>query len=559
MVSKVKRLLLFAGLGITAGASFEWSFGWILIQASMIIMFACLFDIHNHAAQAAGATAAYVSLLLLAGDWGATNGVDPSNTRPAPHRHSGLSRPAASRRGGRVVRMAREGGQILPVSLALLVIVAGFFYLMVNAGQAVTEKIRVTNAADAAAYSAGIVEARALNFDAYMNRGIVANQMAIAQMVSFASWIDYFAHAADNIAYTAADIDRFMLPEPRIIPLEAAFGGSEVVARYFGGGSSVSDYAAYVIDAAGIPIAAHAIASNGLALAEGAVQINLTAGIRQRDVARQVVKAMDPKLDAEVVLVTHGFDTFTKSWSGDDRERLKQVAMRSRDEFTRERNWTIDGHGIGVRHPSLKKRGGTDLVGYDEWRGVDTLELHGQRFGCGRFRLSWCDDIKEPIGWGGIEVDAGGDDAGRGYHGNAYGENPTTANKSDEVMRQPKYAVYTGLPSVREIADVDPDHEAVTGITVRVWKKQADTLTSGGAATLKPSGALQVFDDHPANGDMVAMSRAQVFFDRISPRADSKTELGSLYNPYWRVRLVAPLTADKAYAATKQGGLVLPP
>jgi hypothetical protein len=125
-------------------------------------------------------------------------------------------------------------------------------------------------------------------------------------------------------------------------------------------------------------------------------------------------------------------------------------------------------------------------------------------------------------------------------------------------MRRPRYAVYSGLPSVREIADVDPDHEAVTGITVRVWKKQADTLTSGGAATLKPSGELQVFDDHPANGDMVAMSRAQVFFDRISPRADSKTELGSLYNPYWRVRLVAPLTADKVYAATKQGGLVLP-
>jgi hypothetical protein len=291
------------------------------------------------------------------------------------------------------------------------------------------------------------------------------------------------------------------------------------------------------------------------------VQINLTAGIRQRDIAKQVVQAMDPKLDAEVVLVTHGFDTFTKSWSGDDRERLKQVSMRSRDQFTRERNWTIDGFDIPFvrKDPSLKKRGGTELVGYDEWRGVDTLELHGEKFGCGRFGLSWCDDIKEPIGWGGIEVDAGGGDAGHGYHGNAYGDNPTTADRSDEVMRQPDYTFYSGLPAVREIADVNPDHEAVTGITIRVWKKQADTLTSGGAATLKPSGELKVFDDHPAKGDMVALSRAQVFFDRISPRADGKTELGSIYNPYWRVRLVAPLAADKAYAATKQDGLVLPP
>lgn len=464
-----------------------------------------------------------------------------------------------TRRGFALHRFARERGQVLPVSIALMVIVSALFYLMVNAGQAVTEKMRVTNAADAAAYSAAVVEARALNFDAYMNRGIIANQMAIAQMVSFASWIDYFAHAADNIVSTAADIEWFMLPDPRIIPLEVAFGGSEFVAEYFGG-QSVSDYAAYVIDAAGFLIAAHDIASNGLALAEGAVQLNLTAGIRQRDVARKVVQAMDPKMDAEVVLVSHGFDTFTKSWSGDDRARLKDVAMRSRDQFTRERNWTINGFDIPLvrSDPSLKKRGGTELIGFDEWRGVDTLELHGERFGCGRFGLSWCDDIKEPIGWGGIEVDAGGGDAGHGYHGNAYGENPTTARKSDEVMREPDYTFYSGLPAVREIADVDPNHEAVTGITIRVWKKQTDTLTSGGAAQLKPSGQLQVFADHPAKGDMVALSRAQVFFDRISARADGKSELGSIYNPYWRVRLVAPTDADKLYAATRQDGLGIP-
>ena len=456
-------------------------------------------------------------------------------------------------------RLMRQRGQVLPVSIALMMIVSGLFYLMVNAGQTVTEKMRVTNAADAAAYSAAVLEARALNFDAYMNRGIVANQMAIAQAVSFASWIDYFAHAADHIAATAAEIEEFMLPDPRIIPLEAALGGSEFVAEYFGG-QSVGDYAAYAIDGIGGFITALNFASVGLSTAQDAVQVNLTAGVRQGEVAQQVVRAMDPALDAEVVPVTHGFDTFTKSWSGDDRERLKQVAMNSRDQFTRERNWTIDGFDIPLvrSDPSIKKRGGTEIIGYDEWRGVDTLELHGQRFGCGKLGLSWCDDVREPIGWGGIEVDAGAGDAGHGYHGNAYGENPTTASRADSVMRQPGYAIYSGLPSVHEITDTDPKNDAVTGITIRVWKKQSDALTSGGAAQLKPAGQLQVFDDHPAAGDMVALSRAQVFFDRIAARADGKSELGSLYNPYWRVRLVAPTEADKGYAAGKQGGLALP-
>ena len=457
-------------------------------------------------------------------------------------------------------RSARQGGQVLPLALALLVIVAGFFYLMVNAGQTVTEKMRVTNAADAAAYSAAVVEARALNYDAYLNRAMVANQMAIAQMVSFASWIDYFAKASDNFGSYATDLNFFLLPNPDVAVLDVAFAGSALVAAYFGG-STVQEYADYVIDyGAGPIITVHDVATQALALSQRLVQVNLTAGIRQSQVARQVVQAMDPKLDAEVVLVSHGFDNFTKNYAGDERSRFADVAMRSRDPFTRERNFTVSSFDIPLlrKNGELKKRGGTDLIGLDEWRGVDTLELHGQRFGCGKWGLSWCDDIKTPIGWGGIEVDAGGGDAGAGHHGNAYAENPTTAGKADSVMRTPDYGYFSGIPTSQEITDVDPASENTTGITIRVSKSQADTLTSGNAASAAPSGRLAFFNDHPAGGEIAALSRAQVFFDRIAARADGKSELGSLYNPYWRVRLVAPTAADRAYAATKQGGLGLP-
>ncbi|HEV7913554.1 MAG TPA: hypothetical protein VGP22_07290, partial [Albitalea sp.] len=94
--------------------------------------------------------------------------------------------------------------------------------------------------------------------------------------------------------------------------------------------------------------------------------------------------------------------------------------------------------------------------------------------------------------------------------------------------------------------------------TIRVSKALSDTLTSGNAAQAAPSGRLALFGDRPAVADMAALSRALVFFDRIDARADGKTELGSLYNPYWRVRLVAPTPADRTYAAMRQSGLVLP-
>lgn len=453
----------------------------------------------------------------------------------------------------------RQHGQVLPMALAWLVIVAGFFYFMVNTGQVVTEKIRVVNAADAAAYSAAVVEARALNYDAYLNRAMVANQMAIAQMVSFASWLDYFATASDRFGSYVADMNYFLLPNPRVAVLDVAFGGSSAVAAYFGG--TVHNYIDNVVnDAFGPIITFHDLATDALMRSEMFVQIDLRAGIPQRKIADQVVKAMDPKLESEVVPDLQGFNSFTKNYSGNDRTRFADVAMRSRSPFTKERNFTLDSFDVPLvrKDGALKKRGGTDLVRLDEWRAVDTLELHGQRFFCGKLHFSWCEDVKTPIGWGAIEVDAGGGDSGHGVHGKAYDDNPTTAKKADGAMHSPTNGRFHGIPRSQEIANLDAKKEQTTGITILVSKSQSDTLTSGGAATVKPSGDLALFNEHPAGGKLIALGRAEVYFDRISARADGKTELGSLYNPYWRVRLVAPTEADRTWASTKQGGLQIP-
>ena len=53
--------------------------------------------------------------------------------------------------------------------------------------------------ADAAAYSVAVQQARAWNFAAYMNRGRVAKEVAVAQFVSIYSWINHFNQAAFNL------------------------------------------------------------------------------------------------------------------------------------------------------------------------------------------------------------------------------------------------------------------------------------------------------------------------------------------------------------------------
>ena len=165
------------------------------------------------------------------------------------------------------------------------------------------------------------------------------------------------------------------------------------------------------------------------------------------------------------------------------------------------------------------------------------------------------------MGWGAVNVNVndGSGDAGAGYHGNAYRENATTADNADEDMQEPGYYHFSGLPDSRDLRNVEADAPLDTGITILVSKQHQDTLTSGGAAQARPSGELALFNDRPAGQRMAALSRASVFFDRIASRADGKTEIANVYNPFWRVRLVAPTAADRAEAALSQGGLLLPP
>lgn len=62
-----------------------------------------------------------------------------------------------------------------------------------KAGKVTSEKMRVQNAADAAAYSVSVTEARDLNFMAYTNRAMVANEVAIGQLVGMASWATHWS------------------------------------------------------------------------------------------------------------------------------------------------------------------------------------------------------------------------------------------------------------------------------------------------------------------------------------------------------------------------------
>jgi hypothetical protein len=89
---------------------------------------------------------------------------------------------------GSLVGIAQRGQALLFVTVTMLVVLLAMLS-MYSIGQLVNEKTRLQNTADAAAYSAAIVQARDYNLTAYMNRAMIANDVSVAQTVGMMSWI----------------------------------------------------------------------------------------------------------------------------------------------------------------------------------------------------------------------------------------------------------------------------------------------------------------------------------------------------------------------------------
>jgi hypothetical protein len=84
------------------------------------------------------------------------------------------------------------GGQIIVFYLVFIIPMAMLMFSIYNVGQLASEKMKLQNAADNAAYSAAVWEARYMNLDGYINRAMIANYDTMAMILSLWSMADSF-------------------------------------------------------------------------------------------------------------------------------------------------------------------------------------------------------------------------------------------------------------------------------------------------------------------------------------------------------------------------------
>src|SRR5690606_17845793 len=101
---------------------------------------------------------------------------------------------------GRTVVVTAQQGQALVLGMLLAGMVMVVLVRYFAVGQVVGAKARQLHALDAAAYSGALVQARALNMLAYINRAHVGHQLAMAHLVTLGSWASLGGTQARQLA-----------------------------------------------------------------------------------------------------------------------------------------------------------------------------------------------------------------------------------------------------------------------------------------------------------------------------------------------------------------------
>jgi hypothetical protein len=467
-------------------------------------------------------------------------------------------------------RLPRQRGQALVLGMFLLMAALAGVYFLFNTGQVTAEKTRLVTTADAVAHAAGVMEARALNFDAYANRALVANEVLVAQMVSLSSWSQYVQTHAENLATRFPECE-----DP--YGYGAAFGAAfrygplyalmcYAIVQY--AGQYIADIAEQVPQVTEAVVTA-AEANKKVILAAQKVLHAAGAFQAARGAVMQEIADANYRGDGSVVasaqLDADGWAGFTRQYSGNERGRFAEVtrSAANTDAFTRQRNWTATAVAppfwewtcaVARRKNSVKRRGGTELINYDEWKAEDT-ESYWEVKNVGRF-FPRCGKSEHVIAYG--EQQAHPSDADQDDAGAVLGGSPATNPDAHGSASSSQWSNYSGLPS---FYDLDPDlmkddaPEPRLSLRVKLTRPRHQVATPEGRSAVRQAPDrtgtrrnVSAYQSGYANGEMAATAAVDVWFSRPPDSADNAwgkslgrpRELPSLFNPYWQVRLTDP-------------------
>lgn len=441
----------------------------------------------------------------------------------------------------------RVRGQAFPLGMALLLFGSLSGFVLYNTIQTASDKTRLANTADAAAYSGLQWQARALNFQAYTNRAMVANQVSIAQGVSLASWSKYGVVTVANISTVLSWVP----------VLNGILEGVETAVR--------------AVDQVLTPIANSMVnvvdkVNKGLSIAQESMYYGSFAATPS--IVDTVVSETDPRFETSSAYNLYGVASNLGRWesftSGFDDEDLPAMIERqnminhSLDEFSRSRNWDFFDfwmYSTPVTRHKIMRRGQTGLFMIQEggkikweWKAKDTVSAHTRIW-----RIRGEKKLEVPIGWGRAFANSDGSsdsmepgencERGKRCSPNRWTpQNPQAEQLADEgygidgTSAESIATGYTGIQNYRSLSEetIDEDDPAIhLKVEVSMPLDKVQSTEQMGTSDTFHTDMVSV------GQSASSVSVAEVFFERpdLHLNEDARYENANGYNPYWDVRL----------------------
>ncbi|MFJ3463317.1 pilus assembly protein TadG-related protein [Achromobacter spanius] len=458
----------------------------------------------------------------------------------------------------------QQRGQALVLGIVIAAVGAASLVVLYNLGQTIEARSRLTHAADAAAYSGALVQARALNAIAYVNRSQIAHQVAMAHLVTLGASAQY--------------LDALQSQRRRGNP------PASLIAMLFGPDAG----AAY--QAAQAPSNAEGRLARALAQHDRVVHQVLESAAREivgdltasrdramRDVLAANYPAFGPVNTSSAPaasplalrLLADGWPGYTERHAATRKAGLRpatedavaRYGFLDRRNATRRNPWAVSSRCPLLRH-ELRRRGSTWLGPDGQWGALDTQSYHALRSN----RWIGCYFREYAMGWGTVQGEKS-----RAPDDVEFIEDPPADFSQEDFWRWVEHATSwdifdgatnpmansyamaagrrwpgRGLPAYREIAPTRLAEPLRFAVAVSLDSAVVRTTDADSAVTA-PTGQFR-YAALGRSGAVTVSTAAETYFARPERRADSRLELATLFRPYWQARLSA-VTSQEAMQA----------
>lgn len=464
-------------------------------------------------------------------------------------------------------RQPHQRGQALVLAIFFAGVSGLALVVLYNMGQTIHARARLTHAADAAAYTGALTQARPLNLLAYINRAQVGHQVAMAHLVTMGSWAQFGNAQAQQAGRGNPPVSLISM----FLGWDAgqAYASARTSAdalKRLGQAYAEHDRVVHQVLQKASLAAMHELPQVRNQVITGVLKANFPEQQEPRWQSQTVAQGQTP---LGVAMLADTLPGYLQLYAGNGQRGFRPLVESAAAVYpfldernaTRRNAWPVSKYCVWRRH-ELRRRGGTWLSQDGNWSSNDTFSFHALRSN----RWIGCYHREYSMGWGLTQDMAATLPADFDYTDNP----PPNFSNQDFwrwVQASTLWNIFSGAsnPLANSYAKAGAVQWASGGLptypdiplartqqplrfAIALRQSAATVTTTDAASEVRAPQGFFRYLGLSADEAIHVSSAAETFFVRPQARKDGRAEFANLFRPYWQARRVAVLPQEQVQA-----------